>query len=275
LTVPRAMASAGTSLVCIEHGITGPAFTVSTACSSATHAIGQAFHMVRSGMVEAAITGGHEAPLTYGFLKAWDSLRVVSSTRCRPFAHDRDGMTLGEGSAILVLEDMEAAVARGAEILGEIVGFGMSCDAGHMTQPKPEGPAAAMTMALRDCGDLRARVEYINAHGTGTVANDAAEAAAIRSVFGVDARDIAVSSTKSMHGHAMGASGAMEALATVAALRRGLLPINAGIECADPALGIDVVIAESRPKHASMALSNSFAFGGLNAVLAFRPYEAS
>jgi nodulation protein E len=272
LTVPRAMASAGTSLVCIEHGITGPAYTVSTACASATHAIGQAFHMVRSGMVTAAITGGHEAPLTYGFLKAWDSLRVVSSTRCRPFAQDRDGMTLGEGAAILALEDMEVAERRGAEIFAEIVGFGMSCDAGHMTQPKAEGPGAAIASALRDCGALRKPVEYINAHGTGTLANDAAEAAAIRAVFGADAQSIAVSSTKSMHGHAMGASGAIEALATVMALQHGILPITAGVECVDSTLGIDVIVTASRRKRASMALSNSFAFGGLNAVIAFVPY---
>ena len=270
LTVPRVMASAGTSLVAIEHGLTGPAYTVSTACASATHAIGQAFHMVRSGLVAAAITGGHEAPLTFGFLKAWDSLRVVSPTTCRPFSADRDGMTLGEGAAMLVLETLEAARARNAEIFGEIVGFGMSSDATHMTQPQPAGPAAAMERALADAALDPHDIHYINAHGTGTLANDATEAAAIHRVFGAHATHIPVSSTKSLHGHAMGASGAMEAVATVLALARGTLPVTAGVTTADPALALDIILDTPRTHAATHALSNSFAFGGLNAVLAFR-----
>ena len=275
LTVPRVMASAGASLVSIEHHITGPVYTVSTACASSTHAIGQAFHMVRSGMVAAALTGGHEAPLTYGFLRAWDSLRVVSPTQCRPFSKDRDGMTLGEGAAMLVLETLQSAQQRGAAILGEIVGFGMSSDAHHMTQAKPDGPAAAMSRALHDARATPAQVGYINAHGTGTTVNDSVEAEAIRNVFAEHSASIPVSSTKSMHGHAIGASGAMEAIATVLALRDAILPINAGVAIIDESLGLDAITSQPRHQPVQLALSNSFAFGGLNAVLAFKPFAES
>ena len=273
LTVPRSMASAGTSLVCIEHGITGPAYTVSTACASGAHALGQAFHMVRSGMVQAAIAGGHEAPLTYGFLKSWDSLHVVSPTACRPFAADRDGMTLAEGAAMLTMEAMDAAVARGAPILAEIVGFGMSSDGHHMTQTDPAGPAAAMSRALQDAHATPAEVGYINAHGTGTDVNDRAEADALHRVFGSAARTLPVSSTKSLHGHAMGASGAIELLATALALQEGLLPGN-GAVLVDEALNLDGLLRGNKRTDASLALSNSFAFGGLNAVIALRRYIA-
>ena len=182
LTVPRSMGSAGTSLVSMEHGITGPAYTVNTACASAAHAIGQAFHMVRSGMVDAAIAGGHEAPLTYGFLKGWDSLHVVSPTACKPFSADRDGLTLGEGAAIFALEDLEHAQARGAPIFAEVAGFGMSSDAHHITQAIAAGPAAAMRHALQDARSLPDEVDYINAHGTGTEVNDRVEAEALHQV---------------------------------------------------------------------------------------------
>ena len=271
LTVPRSMASAGTSLVCIEHGITGPAYTVSTACASGAHALGQAFHMVRSGMVEAAIAGGHEAPLTYGFLKSWDSLHVVSPTSCRPFAADRDGMTLGEGAAMMTLEAMDAAVARGAPILAEIVGFGMSSDGHHMTQADPAGPAAAMSRALRDAHATPSEVGYINAHGTGTDVNDRAEADALHRVFGDAARTLAVSSTKRLHGHAMGASGAIEVLATALALQEKVLPGNGEI-VVDQSLDLPGILRANKSVEISLALSNSFAFGGLNAVIALRRY---
>jgi len=274
LSVPRFMASSGTSLVSIQHGITGPAYTITTACASATHAIGQAFHLVRSGTVKAAVTGGHEAPLTYGFYKAWDSLRVVSQTQCRPFSADRDGMTLGEGAAILVLETLESALARGATIYGEIVGFGMSSDASHITQAQPAGPTAAMRRALQDAGAAPEEVGYINAHGTGTTVNDNVEAEAIRTVFAHNTAKIPVSSTKAMHGHAMGASGAIEALATLLALREGILPVTAGVVEAEAALGLDLIVGSARQARPKLATSNSFAFGGLNAVLAFKHYEA-
>lgn len=272
LTVPRSMANAGTSHVCMEHGITGPAYTVSTACASAAHAIGQAFHMVRSGMVRAAVTGGHEAPLTYGFLKSWDSLHVVSPAGCKPFAADRDGMTLGEGAAILTLECMESALERGADILAEVVGFGMSSDASHITQTDVAGPAAAMRRALNDAGAQPGEVGYVNAHGTGTEVNDRVEADAIRTVFGDAARTLAVSSTKSLHGHAMGASGAMEFLATCLALHAGMLPAGRPPASPDVQLGLHGILQENTPVGATLALSNSFAFGGLNAVLALRSF---
>jgi 3-oxoacyl-[acyl-carrier-protein] synthase II/nodulation protein E len=277
LTVPRVMASAGTSLVSMEHGITGPAFTITTACASGTHAIGLAFHMVRSGAVKAAVTGAHEAPLTYVFLKAWDSLHVVSPTACRPFAVDRDGMTLAEGAAIFAIEALDSAQSRGAEILAEIVGFGMSSDAHHITQPNPAGPAAAMQRALDDATASPGEVGYINAHGTGTVANDRVEADAIRRVFGERARTLAISSTKGLHGHAMGASGAMELLATVLAFRSNLLPANAGLaetlSQVDPTIHLDHILLQNKPASPSLVLSSSFAFGGLNAVLAVRRFE--
>ncbi len=277
LTVPRVMASAGTSLVTMEHGITGPAFTITTACSSGTHAIGLAFQMIRSGAVRAALTGAHEAPLTHVFLKAWDSLHVVSATACRPFAVDRDGMTLGEGAAVFAIETLDSAEARGAEILAEIAGFGMSSDAHHITQPTPAGPAAAMLRALEDAQAGPDAVDYINAHGTGTEANDRVEAEAIHRVFGQRARALPISSTKGLHGHAIGASGAMELLATVLAFRRNLLPANAGLAetgaQVDPALDLDHVLVANEPTRANLALSSSFAFGGLNAVLAVRRWE--
>jgi 3-oxoacyl-[acyl-carrier-protein] synthase II/nodulation protein E len=265
------MASSGASNISIDLRITGPTLDISTACSSGTHAIGLAFHMVRSGMVTAAITGGHEAPLSFGFYRAWDSMRVVSPTRCRPFAADRDGMTLGEGAAIFALETLESAQARNATILGEIVGFGMSADASHITQPLVEGAATAMRKALKDADAAPEEVGYINAHGTGTQANDATEAAAIHQLFGPRASEIPISSTKALHGHSIGATGAIEALATVLSLHHGRLPATAGTTDIDPTLNLDVITNQARIATPQLALSNSLAFGGLNAVLAFRP----
>ncbi len=274
LTVIRTMASAGASYIAAEHGVTGPTLNLSTACSSGTHAIGLAFQMVRSGMVSAAIAGGHEAPLTLGFLRAWDSMRVVSPTQCRPFSADRDGMTLGEGAATLVLETLQAAEARGATIFAEVAGFGMSADAHHITQPKAEGAAAAMRRAILDASASLDDVGYISAHGTGTQTNDTVEASAIHQVFGAGAAHIPVSSTKSLTGHSIGATGAIEAMATILGLGRGLLPANYGVSEVDPALGLDVILGTNREARPRLVLSNSLAFGGLNAVLALRPYFA-
>ncbi|MBS1821011.1 MAG: beta-ketoacyl-[acyl-carrier-protein] synthase family protein [Acidobacteria bacterium] len=273
LTIVRTMSSAGASNISIDLRITGPTLDISTACASSTHAIGLAFHMVRSGMSTAAICGGHEAPLSWGFYRAWDSMRVVSPTQCRPYAADRDGMTLGEGAAMLVIETLESAQARKATILGEIVGFGMSADANHITQPQAEGAAAAMRKALADANASPGDVGYINAHGTGTQANDATEAAAIHQVFGPRASQIPLSSTKSLHGHAIGASGALEALATVLALQEGRLPHTAGVVNPDTSLNIDIIVSEPRPTGPIVALSNSLAFGGLNAVIALRTWK--
>jgi nodulation protein E len=270
LTIARAMSNAGASRVSLEYGITGPVFTISTACSSANHALGQAFRMVRSGEVEVAIAGGSEAPLSMGFLKAWEAMRVVAPDTCRPFSLDRRGLILGEGAAVLVLEPVERARARGAKILGEMAGFGMSSDAHHITQPSALGAARAMRAALADGGLAPEAISYVNAHGTGTLANDATETEAIRSVFGAHAQKLLVSSTKSMHGHALGAAGALEAVATLSALQCGLIPPTANFIASDPACDLDVVPNIPRAAAIECAISNSFAFGGLNAVLLFR-----
>jgi nodulation protein E len=270
LTIPKTMSNAGASHISMEFGITGPSFTISTACSSAAHAIGQAFWMIRSGIVDLALTGGSEAPFSFGILKAWEAMRVVSPDTCRPFSRDRHGMILGEGAAILVLEPFEAAQARGARIYAELVGFGMSADACHITQPSAEGAARAMRGALRDAGIGPEQIGYINAHGTATAANDPTETTAIRSVFGAHANKLAVSSTKSMHGHALGAAAALEAVAAILAIREGILPPTANFRMPDPECDLDVIPNRARPAQVEFALSNSFAFGGLNAVLAFK-----
>jgi nodulation protein E len=268
LTIPRIMANAGASHISMEFGITGPAYTVSTACSSSSHAIGQAYGMIRSGSVAMAIAGGSEAPFSFGILKAWEAMRVVSADTCRPFSKDRNGMILGEGAAMFVMESLESAQARGAAIFGEICGFGMSADACHITQPSAAGAARSMRAAIRDAGWAPEQVDYVNAHGTATLANDVTEAAAIGQVFG--AHRPAVSSTKSMHGHALGAGGALEAAATVLALHEGILPPTANFTIPDPEINLDLIANEARHVQVERAISNSFAFGGLNAVLAFR-----
>jgi nodulation protein E len=274
-TIPLTMYNAGASQIAMDLGITGPAFTISTACASATHAIGQAFWMVRSGAVEAALCGGSEAPFSPGILRAWEAMRVVTPDVCRPFSRDRKGLTLGEGGAMLFLETAERAAARGAKVLGEVVGFGMSADAGHLTLPSVDGPVAAMRSALNDAGMAAVDVGYINAHGTGTLANDATETQSIRRLFGTHAEKLAISSTKSMHGHALGAAGAIEAFATLMALSEGILPPTVSYTEADPECNLDVVPNIARARPVEFALSNSFAFGGLNAVLALRRWEGN
>jgi nodulation protein E len=270
LTIPRIMPNAGASHISMEFGISGPAYTVSTACASSNHALGQAFWMVRDGAAELAIAGGSETPFSLGFLKAWEAMRVVAPDTCRPFSRDRRGLILGEGGAMLLLEPLERARARGAPVYAEIVGFGMSADAGHITTPSTDGPARAMIAALRDADLSPEAVGYINAHGTGTANNDSTETRAIRQVFGAHADKLAVSATKSMHGHALGAAGALEAVATVLALRHAILPPTANFTTPDPECDLDIVPNQSRATEVEYALSNAFAFGGLNAVLAFR-----
>jgi nodulation protein E len=270
LFIPRAMANAGACHISMEFGITGPAYTVSTACCSANHAIGQAFRMVRDGDVELAITGGSEAPFGFGLLKAFEAMRVISPDTCRPFSRGRKGFVLGEGAAMLVLEPLDAAKARGATFHGEIVGFGMSSDAQHLTQLSTGGPLRAMRAAMRDAEVDAEQIGYINAHGSGTQINDAVETCAIREVFGDHTKRLAVSSTKSLHGHALGATGALEAVCTILALERGVLPPTVNFIEADPECDLDVVPNCARAAWVEFALSNSFAFGGLNGVLAFR-----
>lgn len=273
LTIPLSMANAGASHISMKYGIQGPTYTVSTACSSSAHAIGQAFWMVRSGLAPVAVAGGSEAPMFMGGLKAWEAMRVISKDTCRPFSADRSGLVLGEGGAMLVLEPLEAALARGATPLAEIVGFGMSSDAGHITQPSPDGAARAMQAAIDDSGLAKEQIGYINAHGTGTQANDRSETAGIRQVFGPLADKLAVSSTKSMHGHALGAAGALEAVASVLTLRNGIVPPTANYTTFDPECDLDIVPNTARKLDVEACLSSSFAFGGLNAVLAFKAYR--
>lgn len=272
LTIPLSMTNAGASHISMQFGIEGPTYTISTACASSAHAIGQAFWTVRSGGAPLAIAGGSEAPFFVGGLKAWEAMRVISKDTCRPFSAERTGMVLGEGAAMLVLEPLEAALARGARPLAEIVGFGMSADAGHITQPLATGPGRAMRLALRDAGLALEQIGYINAHGTATEANDRIETAAIRNTFGAHADNIAVSSTKAVHGHTLGAAGALEAVASILSLRHGLLPPTANFLTADPACNLDVIANEARSTPVEACLSNSFAFGGLNAVLAFKAF---
>jgi nodulation protein E len=274
IAIPRAMANSVASNVSMEFGLTGATFTTSTACSSANHAIGQAFWLIRNGVLDAAVTGGSEAPLTRGHLKAWESMRVVSSDTCRPFSKDRTGMILGEGGAMFVIENLENAKKRGARIYAEIAGFGMSADAHHLTMPLAGGAARAMRGALTDAKLSTAEIGYINAHGTATQANDSMESAAIREVFAGDTDNVRVSSTKSMHGHTLGAAGAIEAAATVLGLRHGILPPNANFHEANPECSINVIANAAVEKKIDAALSNSFAFGGLNAVLAFKRWQA-
>ena len=270
LTIVRLMANAPASHICIEFGLRGPAFAVSSACASANHAMAQAFHMVRSGMADTAVTGGSEACVTYGVAKAWESMRVLADDTCRPFCKQRRGLVLGEGAGIFVLEEYEHAIQRGATILAEFAGAGMSSDAADIVFPSRDGAASAISRALADARLNADDVDYINAHGTGTPANDPTETAAIRQVFGAHADKLAVSSTKSMHGHALGAAGAIELVAAIGALRDGVIPPTANFIDPDPECDLDYVPNTARETPVRAALSNSFAFGGLNAVLALR-----
>lgn len=273
MSIPKTMPNSAASNVSMQFGITGPVFTVSTACASSNHAIGNAFWLIRNGVCDQALAGGSETPFTYTFLKSWEAIRVVAPDTCRPFSKTRQGMILGEGGAMIVLETLESAKRRGAPILAEIVGFGMSSDASHITKPDRLGAERAMAMALRDGGVPPSEVDYINAHGTGTHVNDSMETSAIKGVFGAHSSELSVSSTKSLHGHVLGGTSAIEAVATVLAVKNGILPPTANFEEADPECDLDVVPNRSREKKIRYALSNSFAFGGLNAVLAFRRWD--
>lgn len=268
LVVPRLMHNAPASHISIRHGLSGPAFAVSSACASANHAIGLAFQMVRSGMADVMLAGGAEAMLCFGGVKAWEGLRVLSPKACRPFDANRSGMVMGDGAAVFVLETLEGAVARGARPLAEVAGFAMNSDAHDVVAPSVDGAAAAMTLALADAGMAACDVGYINAHGTGTLANDRTECAAIRQVFGA-ATQVPVSSTKGAHGHAIGAAGAIELLAVLSALQ-GTLPATVGCQTLAEDCDLDIITGKARAASVNAALSNSFAFGGLNAVLALR-----
>jgi nodulation protein E len=268
--VPKLMNNAAASHVSMEWALRGPSFTVATACASSNHAMGLAFQMVRSGMAKAMITGGSEAMLCFGGIKAWEGLRVMSRDACRPFSANRNGMVQGEGAAVFVFEDYDNACARGAEILAEVAGFAMTSDAGDIVMPSAQGAERAITGALRDAGLNPDQIGYINAHGTGTAANDKTECAAVAHAFGHHADRLMISSTKSMHGHLIGGTGAVELLACVLALRDGVIAPTIGYEEPDPECALDVVPNVAREARVEAVLSNAFAFGGLNAVLALK-----
>ncbi|HAR84034.1 MULTISPECIES: beta-ketoacyl-[acyl-carrier-protein] synthase family protein [Sulfitobacter] len=268
--VPRLMNNAAASHVSMEHHLKGPSFTVSTACASSNHAMAQAFSMIRSGMAPAMVTGGSESMMCFGGVKAWEGLRVMSRDACRPFSANRSGMVQGEGAGIFVFEEYDHARARGADILCEVSGFAMSSDASDIVMPSKAGAARAIKGALDDARINPDEVGYINAHGTGTAANDKTECAAVADVFGTHADRLMISSTKSMHGHLIGGTGAVELLACIMALRDGVIAPTIGYEEPDPDCALDVVPNVARDARVTVALSNAFAFGGMNAVLALR-----
>jgi nodulation protein E len=268
--VPKLMNNAAVSQVSMEWNLRGPSFTVATACASSNHAMGQAFNMVRSGMATVMVTGGAESMLCFGGIKAWEGLRVMSKDACRPFSATRNGMVQGEGAGVFVFEDYDHARARGADILCEVIGFAMSSDASDIVMPSKQGAARAIAGAVKDAGITKDSVGYINAHGTGTAANDKTECAAVADVFGAHADKLMISSTKSMHGHLIGGTGAVELLACIMALRDGVIAPTIGYEEPDPECALDVVPNEAREAKVNVSLSNAFAFGGLNAVIALR-----
>ena len=268
--VPRLMNSASPSHISMTYGLLGPSFTVASACASSNHAMGLAFHMVRSGMAPVMLTGGAEAMLCFGGLKAWEGLRVMAAETCRPFSATRTGMVQGEGAGVFVFEDFDHARARGAEILAEVIGFSMTSDAHNIVMPSREGGVRVMQRALQDAGLPPEAIGYVNAHGTGTIVNDRTECAALGDVFGAHLAKMPVSSTKSMHGHLIGGTGAVELLACLMALRDGVIAPTVGFEKPDPDCAIDMVPNTAREARVEVALSNAFAFGGLNAALIVR-----
>ena len=268
--VPKLMNSAAASQLSIIHNIQGPSFTVSTACASSNHAMGQAFKMIQSGSILVALTGGTESMLCFGGLKAWEGLRVMTNDVCRPFSADRNGMVQGEGAAIFVFEQYEHARARGANILAEVIGFSMTSDASDVVKPNKLGAARAISEALNDSNLNPTEVDYINAHGTGTNLNDKTECEAIRQVFGKHAEKLMISSTKSMHGHLIGGAGAIELIASIMVLQDGVIPPTINYNKIDPNCKLDVVPNYAREAKVETLLSNAFAFGGMNAVLALK-----
>ena len=278
MLILKGMHSAPAAWIAIEHGLLGPSLTYSTACSSSAVAIGEAWLRVACGALDVAIAGGTEAPLSLGSLKAWEVMHTLAAidavdpaTSCKPFALNRSGMVLGEGAALLVLEPWERAVARGAAIQGEVIGYGLSTDAGHIARPSVEGQAAAMRAALVAADLAVQQVDAINAHGTGTLANDGVETAAIKAVFGARASRIPISATKALHGHLLGAGGALECVLALLALHHGVALPTMHLHESDPDCDLDYVPNAARAGAAGRTmLSNSFAFGGTNAVLALR-----
>jgi nodulation protein E len=274
LTLLRAIGSSASAHVSIEYGIKGPCFGTVSACSTAAHAIGLTFQMIRAGMVDLGVAGAAEAGITYGAMRSWQAMRVLSPDGLFPFAKRRNGTVLSEGAGILVLEELEHARARGATPLAELKGFGMTSDAADMVNPDIEGPTVAMQLALKDAGLAPSDIDYINAHGTATTVNDINETGAIRRVFGDAAEKVAISSTKSMHGHCLGAGGGVEAVACIKAIQDNFIPATIGFDEPGEGCDLDYTPNKGRAREVNYAMSNSFAFGGLNAVLVFGPPPA-
>ncbi len=274
-TVMMGMYNAPGAWIGIDHGLRGPNLTYSTACAASAVALGEAWLRIARGELDLAIAGGAEAPLALGALKAWEALHTLAgvdrerpSASCKPFSRDRSGMVLGEGAAMLILEERTHALARGAPVFGELLGYGLATDIGHITRPNIEGQAAAMRAALASAGIAAAQVDAINAHGTGTLANDATETAAVRAVFGARARAIPISATKAVHGHLLGAAGALECALSLRAMQADVALPTMHLRHADPQCDLDYVPNTVRTGcRAQIMLSNSFAFGGTNAVL--------
>lgn len=273
MAVPKIMNNAAASWVSMETGASGPLYSPSTACSSGSQSIGLAYQLIRAGAIDRCLAGGAEASLVGGVFRVWELLRVMTADKNRPFSKDRNGMTLGEGAGVVVLESLESAQARGADILCELVGYATNSDAGDLLRPDSDRAARCMQMALRDAELDAASVGYVNAHGTGTVANDVTEAKALRTVFGEDLGDVAISSTKPVHGHALGAAGAIEAIVAIQALLHQVAPPTINFNEVDPKIGFDPVGNEARPIHTNAVMSNSLAFGGINASLLFKSFD--
>jgi nodulation protein E len=271
LTLLKAIGSSASAHVSIDHGIKGPTFGVVSACSTATHAIGLTYQMIRSGLVDVGLAGAAEASLNWGATRAWQAMRVLSPDGLWPFSKRRNGTVLAEGAGILMLEEYERAKARGAPIFAELMGFGMTADAADMVNPSIDGASMAMQMALDDAKLAPSDIDYINAHGTATMVNDINETNAIKRVFGPAASKLSISSTKSMHGHCLGAGGGIEAVAALKAMEEGFVPATLGLDEPDPECDLDYTPNVGKKRAVTYAMSNSFAFGGLNAVLVFGP----
>ncbi len=279
LTVPLVMFNAGASNICMHFGFTGTSFGISTACASATNAIGEAYQRIKNGYGEIMVAGGSDAPISPVCFSAWNKLRAMSTNNgeperaCKPFSKDRDGLVMAEGSGMLILESLDSAVARSAGIYGEIIGYGSTSDAFHLTYPNKEQEIRAIELTLADAGVNPDDIDYINAHGTATTANDKVETETIKTVFGKRAYSIPISSTKSMIGHSLGASGAIELIASILAMRNGFIPPTINYEIPDPECDLDYVPNVGRRAELSIAMSSSFGFGGTNAVLLVKKWK--
>jgi nodulation protein E len=275
-TIPRVMNNAAASHVSMRLGLRGPTLSFATACASAAHAIGEAAEMIRAGRADVMMAGGADAPIAPGVVRSWEAMRVLApaagdpSTTCRPFSADRSGLVLGEGAGMIVLEDWDRAQARGARVLAELAGYGATADAGHLTHPGVDAPVRAVRTALAQARLEPSDVQYVNAHGTGTRINDATETTILKRAFGGHAGSLGISSTKAAHGHAMGASAALELIATIRAMQEQLAPPTINYTTPDPECDLDYIPNTSRRIPIRAAVSNSFAFGGLNAVIALR-----